>query len=143
MLKVIFDEIENVDDARLRFAVIVSRFQGKFIYCRHKKRTTWEIPGGTREPGEAITDTARRELFEETGAKDFELYPVCAYAVVREEKSYGLLCFAEIKELGDLPDSEIGGVDMVETEPKELTYPAIQPFLFEKVRQWLQESFPG
>ena len=144
MLKVEFDEIDRVDDAAFRYAVIVSRFQGRYIYCKHKERDTWEIPGGRREPEEAILDTAGRELFEETGAKDFKLYPVCAYAVVRqgEEKSYGLLCFADIRELGKLPDSEIERTGLFETEPENLTYPEIQPLLFQKVRQHLNKIFP-
>lgn len=142
MLKVEFDEIQNVDDSRFRYAVIVSRYQGRYIYCKHRARDTWEVPGGTREPGEAILETARRELFEETGAKDYTLHPVGAYAVVREEKSYGLLCFADIRELNELPDSEIERIQLFETAPEHMTYPDIQPLLFEKVQQWLREFLP-
>ena len=73
---------------------------------------------------------------------DFELYPVCAYAVVRDEKSYGLLCFADIRELGALPDSEIECIDLFEAAPERLTYPEIQPLLFEKVQRWMGELLP-
>lgn len=59
---------ETADDGLLKFAVIIAKSEGKFIFCKHKARDTWEIPGGYREPGEIILDTAKRELYEETGA---------------------------------------------------------------------------
>lgn len=59
---------EEIKDELLKFAVIIARTKEGFIFCKHKKRDTWEIPGGHREPGEIIIDTARRELYEETGA---------------------------------------------------------------------------
>ena len=78
-MKIEFAEIGQVDDKELKFAVISAFFQGKWIFVKHKKRDTWEIPGGRREIGEDINDTAKRELFEESGASDFELTPICDY----------------------------------------------------------------
>lgn len=63
---------DNVEDALLKFAVIIARMNGKWVFCKHKERNTYEVPGGHREPGENIFDTAKRELYEETGALDYE-----------------------------------------------------------------------
>ena len=56
-----------VDDALLKYAVIIAKYQGKWVFCRHRERDTLEAPGGHREPGETILEAARRELAEETG----------------------------------------------------------------------------
>jgi len=125
-----FYGIGEIDDPLFRFAVIVSKYRGKWVFCRHKLRDTWEIPGGHREAGEDILDAAKRELFEETGAKTFKITPVCAYSY----GSYGMLYYADISELGDLPESEIGLIEFFEEMPEKLTYPLIQPKLMEKVK---------
>lgn len=139
MIKVEFEDMTTVEDSLFRYAVIVSRYHGKWIYCKHKERGTWEIPGGRREPGEPILDTAKRELFEETGASDYDLLPICAYCVIGGIKSYGLLCYANISSLGQLPASEIESIQLFDDEPENLTYPHIQPFLFAKVKSRLAE----
>ena len=72
---------EKADDALFQFAVIIARTEGNYVFCKHRQRETLEVPGGHREPGEAILDTAKRELYEETGALEFELWPVCVYSV--------------------------------------------------------------
>ena len=79
MLKVKF--YDSVDDSLLKFAVIVSQSNGKWVFCKHKERDTYEVPGGHREPEESILETARRELQEETGALKFEIKPICVYSV--------------------------------------------------------------
>ena len=102
MLKVKF--YDSVDDSLLKFAVIVSQSNGKWVFCKHKGRDTYEVPGGHREPEESILETARRELQEETGAVKFEIKPICVYSVTGKtrvnatgEETFGLLCFADIR----------------------------------------------
>ena len=64
MLTVTFHPTEEIHDRYLKFAVIVAQSHGRGVLCRHKQRSTWEIPGGHREADEAIAETARRELWE-------------------------------------------------------------------------------
>lgn len=138
MATVEFYRLSEIGDSLLKFAVIAARYNGKWIFCRHKERDTYEIPGGHREINENITDTAKRELYEETGALDFSLAPVCVYAVNRGEiPSYGMFFTAEVKTLGKLPhDMEMAEIIFSDTLPEKLTYPLIQPQLFEKVNTY-------
>ena len=133
-MKVEFVEIGQVDDKKLKFAVINAMFDGQWVFVKHKQRDTWEIPGGHREIGEDINDTAKRELYEETGAKTFEMKAICDYSVIRgSEASYGRMFYAKIKEVGDLPDLEIDKIGLFDKLPQKLTYPEIQPFLYKRI----------
>jgi 8-oxo-dGTP diphosphatase len=139
-MEVHFFQLDCVKDESLRYAVIVSQFKGEWILVRHKKRTTWEIPSGKRDPFEQINKTAERELFEETGAISFTITPVCIYSVQHDsgEESFGKLFYSEVSELGKLPKSEIEDLRLFKSLPSQLTYPEIQPFLFQKVLKELE-----
>ena len=63
-------------DSDLTFAVIAARYEDRWLLCRHRDRQTWEMPGGHREPGESIYQTAQRELLEETGVAECQLEAV-------------------------------------------------------------------
>lgn len=131
-MNVKFNELSEIKDEDLIYAVIIARYQNHWILCKHKERTTWEIPGGRRELDEVIMDTAKRELYEETGAIKFDIKPVCVYTV---NGTSGLLCFASVDELGELPDSEIEKVNLFDEIDVEWTYPNIQPKLLDYFKQ--------
>lgn len=142
MITVNFHDLNIIEDDKLQFAVIMARYQGKWIFVRHKERMTWEIPGGHRENNEDINFTASRELKEETGAENFKITPVCIYSVSRgEAESFGQLFYSEIESLDELPDSEIGEIQLFDTIPESesLTYPLIQPYLFDRVEEFYKE----
>lgn len=130
MLEVKF--YEQVDDALLKFAVILSRTQGKWVFCKHRERTTYEIPGGHREPGETIRETAERELREETGAVEFDMKQVGVYSVKTEEsETFGMLFAADIFSFEDI-HSEIESILITDDLVEQWTYPLIQPKLLEE-----------
>ena len=131
---------DTADDALLKFAVIMARYGDGWLFCRHKQRTTWEIPGGHRESGEDIDTAARRELYEETGARSFTLQKIGAYAVCTENNAtYGMLYYADVRELGELPpEMEIGETAVFRSLPENLTYPLIQPALYEKTLEFIR-----
>lgn len=139
MLEVKF--YDQVEDNLLKFAVIISKTDGKWVFCKHKDRDTYEVPGGHREFGESIMDTARRELMEETGATEFDIKPICVYSVkgktrVNEnddEESFGMLFIADIVSFEEV-HSEIEEILITDTLVENWTYPLIQPKLIEEAR---------
>lgn len=133
---------DEIDDSLLEFAVIISKTNGKWVFCKHKERDTFESPGGHREPGEKIKDTAVRELKEETGAVEFNIKPVCVYSVkgktrVNEsatKESFGMLYVAEIFSFEEI-HSEIEKIVLSDDLIQEWTYPMIQPKLIEEAKK--------
>lgn len=130
---------DNVDDKLLKFAVIIAKTDGKWVFCKHKKRDTYEVPGGHRDSGEDILDTAKRELREETGAIDFIIKPICVYSVKGKTRidenidaeSFGMLFIADIFSFEEL-HSEIEKILITDNLVDNWTYPLIQPKLLEE-----------
>ncbi len=130
----------SIEDSLLKFAVIVSKSQGKWVFCKHKERDTYECPGGHREDGEDILATAKRELYEETGAIDYSIEQICVYSVsgndgLNENKveTFGMLYFADILKFEEIPSFEMEKIELFDSLPDNWTYPEIQPRLLEKV----------
>ncbi len=135
MLQVKF--YEEVEDSLLKFAVIIAKYEDKFIYCKHRDRETLEVPGGHREPGEDILETAKRELFEESGAIKYDIKPICVYSVTAPDnfdgqETFGMLYYAKVKSFEVELHSEIEQRILMKGFPENWTYPEIQPKLIEE-----------
>ena len=132
-----------IEDSLIKFVVIVSRFNGKWVLCKHKERNTYEVPGGKREKNETVRQAAKRELYEETGAVDYNLKSVGVYSVTGKtrvnetgKESFGMLYYAEIGGFEPELHYDIEKIVFMETlpdSPDSLTYPSITPKLIEKV----------
>lgn len=131
---------DTVEDKLLKFAVIVAKSNGKWVFCKHKERDTYECPGGHREAGENIDDTAKRELYEETGAIDYTIRPISVYSVTDSDnfngvETFGKLYFADISTFEAELHSEIEKIVLFDELPTKWTYPQIQPLLLKEVER--------
>lgn len=142
--------------SQIRYSIIAAKYGGLWVFCKHKERSTWEFPGGHIEAGETAEAAARRELYEETGALEYSLYPVSVYSVIdldgeadegRIESpsvSYGMLFFADISRFGELPpEFEMERIEFFGEPPDAWTYPEIQPLLLERLRSVIEVTDMG
>jgi 8-oxo-dGTP diphosphatase len=130
---------ENVNDELLKFAVIIAKSDNKWVFCKHKLRDTYEVPGGHRESGETILKTAKRELNEETGAVNFDIKPICVYSVTAKDnfdgkETFGMLYYADIYSFEEI-NSEIEKIMITDNLIENWTYPLIQPKLIEEAKR--------
>ena len=122
-----------------KYTVICANYKGKWILSRHKKRDTWETQGGHIEDGETPLEAAKRELFEESGIRDADVYPVCDYWGFNPFRcSNGMVFLAVVHSIGELPESEMQEIGMFEELPENLTYPQTAPVLYREAEKLLK-----
>ena len=122
-----------------KYTVICSNYKGKWILSKHKKRDTWETQGGHIESGETPLEAAKRELFEESGIRDADVYPVCDYWGFNPFRcSNGMVFLAVVHSIGELPESEMQEIGMFDELPENLTYPQTSPVLYREAEKLLK-----
>lgn len=142
-MRIEYYTLKEVSLDRMKYAVVMARYSGRWIFVQHRERKTWEIPGGHVEENESVFDCAARELMEETGSIKFALFPVTIFTVVEDaakEWDYGMLFFADVHEMGPLPgESEIARQELCLDLPRDLTYPEVQSELYVHTLKFIME----
>lgn len=90
--------------------------------------------------GEEIDDTAKRELYEETGALVFDINPICVYSVTAPnnfdgKETFGMLYLADIKLFEEELHNKIEKIVITTSLPNDWTYLEIQPKLIEEAKR--------
>lgn len=81
-------EEDLVEKVPVPASLVVVVHADKVLMMFDSWRKEWELPGGTREPGETTYQTAVRELREETGVsvQDLTLAAVAEFDLVKPER---------------------------------------------------------
>jgi 8-oxo-dGTP diphosphatase len=78
---------DHAFDVPAKHVLVICQYEGEWLLTQHKTRGL-EFPGGKMEPGEALEDTAKREVHEETGALLNELIKIGEYRVTDSKCSF-------------------------------------------------------
>lgn len=74
-----FAQTDVIPDDALISNINIVPFVGDRVVLLRLVDGRYEVPGGTREPGEAYLETVRRELLEEAGARLIDYTPFGAW----------------------------------------------------------------
>lgn len=124
--------LEEIAADEIKYVVMITEYQNQLVIIRNKKRDLWKLPGGKRENDEDLIHVASRELYEETGAVNFELTP---YGVYLLNESYGMAFFANVSTFDNLPDYEIDEIKLVARLPENLLYGDVYYGMYSKWQQ--------
>ncbi len=123
----------------LRSAALVIS-DNRLLVARNDKYDCYYTVGGGIRENEPSDKAIIRELYEETGALEFDIESICVYSVTAPDnfngkESFGMLFFADIKRFEEELHSEIEKIVITSELPERWTYPDIQPYLMKEAKK--------
>ena len=110
----------------IKYVFMIVKYKDKFVLSWHKKSQKWDNVGGHVEKDEKPLAAAKRELYEETGAVDFDIVPVCDFKAYRDDGVFhnnGRTYFVNVRKFTELPDgSEMGKIGFFDEIPENFRY---------------------
>lgn len=108
-----FNEIP--DELKLK-AHAVCIHDGKMLIVHHPEWDIWSIPGGTRENGESIEETLKREIEEETNCEVLDYKPIAYQKIISPDGSkyhYRLQYLCNVIPFGEFKGDIAGNVNKI------------------------------
>ena len=106
------DDFSEIPDELKLKAHAVCMYDGKMLLVNLPEWDIWSIPGGTREFGELIEDTLKREVLEETNCKIIDFTPIAYQKIINssgDKFHYRLQYLCNVVPLGDFKGDVIAG----------------------------------
>ena len=120
--------------------VVIPKYKGNWLLARHVDRHSLAFPSGGLMDGESPWEAAGRELREECGALDVQLWPVAVYGeLTGGGLRYGQVFFAYIWSLVQDPPYIKAESCFFDESMEGLSRSSPQSWLLEKVDRWLTE----
>lgn len=122
----------NIVPENYKSVLVFIKEDKKWLMVRNKFRS-WEFPGGHREEGETIFETAKREAFEEAGVDIKDLEYVGHYRL--DSGHTTLIITAKVEKFHPIPDEfETVERKFVSQFPHPLSFnDAVYPWLIENL----------
>lgn len=110
------DHFDDIPDELKLKAHAVCLYNGKMLLVNHPEWDIWSIPGGTRDAGESIEETLKREIVEETNCEVVDYRPIAYQKVVSpngETHHYRLQYLCNVVPLGDFKEDPAGNINKI------------------------------
>jgi 8-oxo-dGTP diphosphatase len=96
-----------------KHVLVIAKYEGQWLLTRHLERGL-EFPGGKVEAGESLTQAARREVYEETGAVAEDLEWFAEYMVYSEKPFCKTVFIGKVSRMEKIRLLETAGAVLAE-----------------------------
>lgn len=110
------EHFDDIPDNKKLKAHAVCMHNGKMLLVNHPEWDIWSVPGGTRDKGESIEETLKREVEEETNCRVVDYRPIAVQKIISpggNKYHYRLQYLCDVIPLGDFKKDPAGNISKI------------------------------